>query len=111
VSGFVALGATWSSGERMTEGQIVCHGDAAPWNVVWRDNKLIGLIDFDHARPGAAADDVAYALRYIAPFYDDDECLRWLRFDDSRTAANASSPSSVPTDLMTRRTGSPTVCG
>jgi Ser/Thr protein kinase RdoA (MazF antagonist) len=48
--------------------------------MVWRDDKLVGLIDFDHARPGAAVDDVAYALRYIAPFYDDDECLRWLRF-------------------------------
>jgi Ser/Thr protein kinase RdoA (MazF antagonist) len=78
---FRPLGATWSSGEQMAEGQIVCHGDAAPWNVVWRDNTLVGLIDFDHARPGAAVDDVAYALRYIAPFYDD-ECLRWLRFPD-----------------------------
>jgi hypothetical protein len=80
VSDFRPPDATWSSGEQMTEDQIVCHGDAAPWNVVWRDNKLVGLIDFDHARPGAAVDDVAYALRYIAPFYDDDECLRWLRF-------------------------------
>ncbi|HEY4315690.1 MAG TPA: phosphotransferase [Actinomycetes bacterium] len=82
VSGFRLLDATWSSGEQMAEGQIVCHGDAAPWNVVWRDDKLVGLIDFDHARPGAPIDDVAYALRYIAPFYDDDECLRWLRFQD-----------------------------
>jgi Ser/Thr protein kinase RdoA (MazF antagonist) len=40
----------------------------------------VGPIDFDHARPGAAVDDVAYARRCIAPLYDDDECLRWLRF-------------------------------
>jgi Ser/Thr protein kinase RdoA (MazF antagonist) len=82
VSDFRSLDATWSSGERMTEGQIVCHGDAAPWNVVWRDHRPVGLIDFDHAHPGAPADDVAYALRYIAPFYYDEECLRWLRFPD-----------------------------
>jgi aminoglycoside phosphotransferase (APT) family kinase protein len=82
VSDFRPLDATWSSGEQLAPGQIVCHGDAAPWNVVWRDNKLVGLIDFDHARPGAAFDDVAYALRYIAPFYDDEECLRWLRFPE-----------------------------
>ena len=39
-----------------------------------------GLIDFDHARPAPPLFDIAYALEYAAPFRDDSECLRWLRY-------------------------------
>jgi hypothetical protein len=41
---------------------------------------IVGLIDFDHARPAPALFDVAYALEYAAPFRDDRECQRWLRY-------------------------------
>ena len=40
----------------------------------------MGLIDFDHARPAPPVFDIAYALEYAAPFRDDAECLRWLRY-------------------------------
>ena len=36
-------------------GELVCHGDCGPWNVVWRDGDPVALVDFDHARPGVAA--------------------------------------------------------
>ena len=63
-------------------GELVCHGDCAPWNVVWRDGEPVALVDFDHARPASPLDDVAYALEFSAPFRDDAECIRWLRFAD-----------------------------
>ncbi len=61
-------------------GDVICHGDFGPWNVVWQGNRPVGIIDWDFARPGARLHDVAYALQYVAPFRDDAECLRWLHF-------------------------------
>ena len=47
---------------------------------VWHGESPDGLIDFDHARPAPPVFDIAYALEYAAPFRDDSECLRWLRY-------------------------------
>ena len=75
--------AIWAHAEGPpTSGEIICHGDFGPWNVVWRDGAPVGIIDWDDARPAPALDDVAYALEYAAPFRDDPECLRWLRYDE-----------------------------
>jgi hypothetical protein len=53
-----------------TEDQIVCHGDVGPWNLVWRDGALVGLIDWEYATIGSRREDIAYALHYLAPFRD-----------------------------------------
>lgn len=63
-----------------TAGQVVCHGDFGPWNIVWDGTSPVGLLDFEYARPGDPLDDVAYACEYFVPFRDDAECLRWLRY-------------------------------
>jgi hypothetical protein len=63
-------------------GQVVCHGDFGPWNIVWDGNKPVGLLDFEYARPGDPLNDVAYACEYFVPFRDDAECLRWLRYPE-----------------------------
>jgi len=63
-------------------GEVVCHGDFGPWNIVWDGNKPVGLLDFEYARPGDPLNDVAYACEYFAPFRDDAECLRWLRYPE-----------------------------
>ncbi|WP_234439948.1 phosphotransferase [Streptomyces bicolor] len=68
-----AIGATGPPG-----GDVICHGDFGPWNVVWQGQRPVGLVDFDFARPAARVHDIAYALQYVAPFRDDTECLRWL---------------------------------
>ncbi|AUY47647.1 aminoglycoside phosphotransferase family protein [Streptomyces sp. CB01881] len=60
--------------------EVICHGDFGPWNTVWRGARPIGIIDWDHARPAPRLHDVAYALEYAAPFRDDGECMRWLRY-------------------------------
>jgi hypothetical protein len=75
------LSTCWSTGvAELVAGEVVCHGDFGPWNTVWRDGKPIGIIDWDHARPAPRLHDVAYALQFTAPFRDDAECLRWLRY-------------------------------
>jgi len=72
-------GATWSTGAAAPgAGEVICHGDFGPWNVVWRGDRPVGLIDWDFARPAPPMEDIAYALEYVAPFRDDAECLRWL---------------------------------
>ena len=58
-------------------GEVICHGDFGPWNVVWRDERPVGLLDFDFAEPGDPMLDVAYALDYVTPFCDDEEAMRW----------------------------------
>jgi aminoglycoside phosphotransferase (APT) family kinase protein len=61
------------------EGEVICHGDFGPWNIVWRDNEPVGILDWDFARPGRPERDVAYAAEYVAPFRNDEHCLRWLQ--------------------------------
>ncbi|HET6707093.1 aminoglycoside phosphotransferase family protein [Amycolatopsis sp.] len=69
----------WSTGEGGS-GEVICHGDFGPWNVVWQGGQPVGILDWDYARPGTRLHDVAYALEYVAPFRDDAECLRALRY-------------------------------
>lgn len=45
------------------DGDVICHGDFGPWNIVWRDGAPRAVIDFDEVHPGDPAEDVAYALR------------------------------------------------
>lgn len=56
----------------VSSGDVVCHGDPGPWNMVWRDGSAVGLIDWDFAHPAPALDDVAYALEYFVPFRSDE---------------------------------------
>lgn len=59
---------------------VICHGDFGPWNIVWREGMPYAVIDFDDAHRGAAADDVAYALRMFIGYgfavADPDELVR-----------------------------------
>jgi aminoglycoside phosphotransferase len=79
-------GSIWSTSPVRDQpagpGEIICHGDFGPWNGVWRGGRVVGLIDFDHAWPAPPRFDVAYALEYAAPFRDDLECVRWLRYPE-----------------------------
>jgi hypothetical protein len=61
-------------------GEIVCHCDFGPWNIVWSGSKPIGIVDWDFASPAPAMYDVAYALEYVAPFRDDETCVKWLAY-------------------------------
>jgi hypothetical protein len=82
VEGFTAPSDTpWSIGTGPPQaGEVICHGDIGPWNVVWRDQAPVCFIDWDHAAPAPAIDDVAYALWWSIPFASDEESITWRRF-------------------------------
>jgi hypothetical protein len=50
------------------DGEVICHGDYGPWNLVWRDGLPVAIIDFDNVHAGDPADDVGYALRMFVSY-------------------------------------------
>ena len=47
--------------------EVVCHGDVAPYNSVWRDRRLVAFIDWDCAVPGPRLWDLGYAAhRFVS---------------------------------------------
>jgi Ser/Thr protein kinase RdoA (MazF antagonist) len=50
------------------DGDVICHGDFGPWNLVWRDGLPVAVIDFDDVHRGDPSEDVAYALRMFVSF-------------------------------------------
>jgi hypothetical protein len=59
--------AIWFSGRPWSPGLVVGHHDAAPYNAVWRDGRLVGFIDWDTAGPSSAAFDLAYSALLWVP--------------------------------------------
>ena len=58
----------WTAGLRcLRAGEVVLHGDPGPWNVVWRGDVPVALIDWDLAEPGHPIRDVAWAAWYAVP--------------------------------------------
>lgn len=47
--------------------EVVCHGDAGPGNIVFRNGIAFALIDWEMVAPGRRSWDLATALRYWAP--------------------------------------------
>ena len=62
-------GAVWRMGGQWAPGLIVGHNDAAPYNAVWRDGRLVGFFDWDMAGPVSAAWDVAFAAFSWVPLH------------------------------------------
>lgn len=52
--------------------ETMCHGDLGPYNIVTKDNKVIGLIDFDTLHPGPILWDLAYGLYRWVPLMNPD---------------------------------------
>ncbi len=47
--------------------EVICHNDVAPYNMVFQDQHLRGLIDFDTASPGPRVWDLAYLAYQLVP--------------------------------------------
>jgi hypothetical protein len=70
--GFWTDSASWRLHDHpMRPGEIVCHGDAGPWNAVYRAGRPVALIDFDSARPDLPVVDLASAAWNFVPLADD----------------------------------------
>jgi len=59
-AGFDASGLVWQFPPEQPA-EVVLHGDAAPYNCVFRGSLPVAWIDFDTARPGPRLYDVAYS--------------------------------------------------
>lgn len=66
------------------EGEIICHGDVVPWNMVLGEGEPLALIDWDMAGPDRPISEVAYAAVHLAPLHDDDRCrsMGWSEVPD-----------------------------
>ena len=69
---------TWS-GEMAdpSGGSIICHNDVCLENVVFRDGRAVGLLDFDFAAPGRPEYDLACFARMCVPIDDDESRARF----------------------------------
>ena len=53
----------WRHGpQAIGPGELALHGDFGPHNLIWSPEQLVGVIDFELARPGAAEEDVGFAV-------------------------------------------------
>lgn len=65
-----------------TPSPVICHGDPQPANFAWRDGQVVGLFDWDAARPAPPISDVAYALLWFIPVNADNDELHRRGFTD-----------------------------
>jgi len=76
-------GAVWRLGPiPVLPGEIVRHGDVGPWNTVWSEGRLVGLIDWDFAVPGPALADLGQVAISFVPLARD---TVWQRAGFPRT--------------------------
>lgn len=69
-AGFARSDAEWRL-PATEPAEVICHNDAAPYNMVFRDGRLTGLIDVDTASPGPRIRDLAYLAYRLAPLSGD----------------------------------------
>jgi len=50
--------------------EVICHNDFGPYNLMFEDGRLTGVIDLDLASPGPRVLDVAYAAYRFVPLTD-----------------------------------------
>jgi Phosphotransferase enzyme family len=62
-------GVTWFVAQTWQPGLVVGHHDAAPYNAVWRDGRLVGFVDWDTAGPSSREVDLAFVALSWVPLH------------------------------------------
>ena len=64
-------------------GTVMCHNDVCLENIVFRDDRAIGLVDFDYAAPGRAVYDLAQFAKMCVPLDRPERITRlgWIEPD------------------------------
>jgi Ser/Thr protein kinase RdoA (MazF antagonist) len=47
--------------------EIICHGDFGPYNLIWRGERIVGVVDWEWAHPAPAMHDIAFTAWSIVP--------------------------------------------
>ncbi len=64
--GYTDPDALWRAPVRQPA-EVVCHNDFAPYNMVFREHVLTGIIDWDFASPGPRVWDLAFLAYRLVP--------------------------------------------
>ena len=70
--------------EPLTTDQIVCHNDFAPYNCVFQEGHIAGLIDWDVVRAGDPRWDLAFFAWHWVPLYAPSSDIAWRSLDVCR---------------------------
>jgi hypothetical protein len=69
--------AKWQYRPRpLDPGEIICHHDFAPYNAVFRDDRLFGIVDWEGAGPGTVQEEIAFLAWQWVPLHPPEEPRR-----------------------------------
>ena len=78
--------AVWREGGTWCPGLLIGHNDAAPYNAVWNDHRLVGFVDWDMSGPLVRESDLAWVAFSWVPLHARDvvEAEGFTHFCDRR---------------------------
>ena len=102
VEGFAPRAGFEEGPQALGRGRVVCHGDIAPRNTVFREGNAVAFIDWDGIWVSEPLWDLGHAVWQFTPICDDDDPLidEWPETPDrsARVAALASGYHLAPSD-------------
>ena len=88
----------WQTGPH-EPAEVICHNDFAPYNMVFRQQRLVGIIDFDRASPGPRLWDLAFLAYHLVPLSKGGMPKR-MRAERLRSLLGAYGTDAQPSELI-----------